>query len=354
MSTAIAKPAAAPPAKVSQWLQVTTVRVSIQSALGGVMEVDYFLAQMVISFEKTPEIAACSAASKFAAAHICATYGLLPTLNEVALIPRKGELTVMPQWQGYHTLMMRADGVKSIRSRLIHATDTYTFDADTEQLRHTYDPFAADRTFNDFKDIKGGYLVIEFDDGRPTLYHCVSLETIKKARRCAQSDNVWKSWFQEQCLKTLYRNAFARRVIHINTYHAAKVAELIRLTDAAEGNSPNIDEQPQAPVTPVTTSRTERLKEAKRPAPEPVAIEQVEDTLPEVETPEPPVVDDDIAVKVNAVRQALKLAVPSQEKRAAIYAEIGIEDPTDDSHFDLYSIGSLWDRISEINEGSKE
>ncbi len=107
-------------------------------------------------------------------------------------------------------------------------------------------------------------------------------------------------------------------------------------------------------TTPVATSRTERLKEAKRPAPEPVAIEQVEDTLPEVEAPEPPAVDDDISVKVNAVRQALKLAVPSQEKRAAIYAEIGIEDPTDDSHFDLYAIGSLWDRISEINEGNKE
>jgi len=225
-------------------LEAPNVRAGISAALGGFMEEGNFLAQMLIAFQ-SPGVIDCTLDSKFKAAHLCATLGLLPTLGQVALIPRemKGQglcCTVMPQWQGFQALMLRHPDVKTVKATLVHSSDSYGFDPETESIvNHTYDPFDPKRTFHTFDDLRGGYLAVTFKDGRSKQYHCVKLDVFQKARKCAQSDNIWTKYFEEQCLKTVYRNAYARRVIPIDPFAAQRLQGIVECEDDALGNDPD-------------------------------------------------------------------------------------------------------------------
>ncbi len=231
------------PNTLRSWLSLDDTRKSIADALGGMINPDHFLAQMLISFEKKPETACCTPKSKFECVNLCAALGLMPTLGHVALIPRENrkagvfECTVMAQWQGFQVLMLRCPDIKSVHARLIHSTDTYQWNSETEMIAHQYDPFAKERTFSDWKDVTGGYLIVTYHDGSK-LCHPVSLETLQKARRCAKADNIWQAWFQEQCLKTIYRNAFARRVIRFDPVGEGNLKRLEESTDVSEQNDP--------------------------------------------------------------------------------------------------------------------
>lgn len=354
MTTELAKQPEQKLLKIGDYLARDTVRMSLGNSLGGAIDVDHFIAQMNVAFNKSPEVAACTLTSKFEAANICATLGLLPTLGQVALIPRKSLCTVMPQWQGYQALMLRCPDVKTVKAVLIHTLDRYEFDAESEQLSHSYDPFAEGRTFTDFADLQGGYLVITYTDGRPKQFHCVSVETMRKARRCAQSDNIWKAWFQEQCLKTVYRNAFARRVIPMDHIAAMRVERLVEATDAAEGNEPARVEavavEPQqkpSRVTQVRRSITHDQGPELYDETNTVAVESQQKP-----TKSKPV--ESLTDKIASVRKAMLQAVPDEGTRCAIYAENGISKPDQDGEFDLFSIGSLWKSIESLNEGSRE
>lgn len=224
------------------WLTRPAVVQGIRDALAGYMDADQFLAQIVIHFQK-PEIAACTPQSLFAAAHTCASLGLLPGLNQVAIIPRKmgGHLvaTVMPQWQGYQALMMRHPDVKDIRATLVHRVDEYSYDSETERLQHRYDPLSPSRVFRTTDDLFGGYLRIEYTDGRPVRYHFVHADNIQKAMACADTKNVWTKWFEEQALKTLFRNGYARRVVPIDPLVTARMEATAKADDEALGNNPD-------------------------------------------------------------------------------------------------------------------
>lgn len=243
--------------KLTTWLDGNGVRSRIGSALGGVMDEDSFIAQIVIAMQH-PDIRTCTVSSQFEAVHLCASLGLLPSLQQVALIPRdmksQGRLcTVMPQWQGYHALMIRHPDVLDINARLVHVTDDYEFDPITESLSlHDYDPFDATRVFNKFEDVKGGYLVVTWrDKERPAKWHFVPVETMKKAKACAQTPNIWNKWFTEMCLKTVYRNAYARRIVPIDPLVQSKMEKVTEADDVALGNDPErIIDTTASPVEP--------------------------------------------------------------------------------------------------------
>ena len=229
--------------KLRTWFDAPSIREGIKNALGGTMEASNFISQMLIAFQDE-KVADCTDASKFEAAHVCATLGLLPSLGQVALIARnmkdKGKCcTVMPQWQGFQALMLRNPDVLGVKAVLVHANDKYSFDPETERITHQYDPFDPDRKWRDFDDVRGGYVVVTYTDGRPKLYHYVSVDVMRKARACAQADNIWKAWFYEQCLKTCYRNAYARRVVPIDPFCNNRLQLLVNAEDDALGNDPN-------------------------------------------------------------------------------------------------------------------
>lgn len=343
--------------KVATWLAHPDARQKIVSALGNVHEPEYFLSQMVIALETRDDLRACTPVSKFKAANICAALGLLPTLQHVALIPRKNEVTVMPQWQGYHTLFMRTGEVKEIRARLIHRLDTYHFDADSETVTHSYDPFRGDRVFQNFSDLQGGYIRFKMNDGR-TIYHCVNVDTIKKARSCAQADNIWTKWFQEQCLKTLYRNAFARRVIHVDTQTASALKQLDEQSDEVEGNDPN---RVTAPVI-VSASRTETVRNMlAKPVAEAVSaivsddqppFEPVEETQPVQEKAAKPRNKNDqkpdMESRIATALTELERLEPDTAAQAVILDQCGISDADSLSEWNLFTLETLEARLQEM------
>jgi recombinational DNA repair protein RecT len=248
------------------WLQSDDVTRGISDALSSYMKPDVFKSQMLISLSN-PDCAKCTPKSQFEVVHQCAQWALLPSLDQVALIPRRNrntgnyDLTAMVQWQGYQAMMFRVPGVRDIRARLVHTSDTYEFDPLTERLTHRYDPFDAEREFRTMKDLRGGYLVITFDDGRPEKWHYVSKQVFEKARKSAQTTDIWDAWFYEQCLKTVYRNAFARRVINYDPFVAQQVTAAIEQEDVVMGNDPSrVIETTATPVeTAAPVSRSQQL-----------------------------------------------------------------------------------------------
>lgn len=238
------------PKGLRAWFAQNEVRVGIKNALGGWMDENSFIAQLLISLHDQ-NLDGCTDQSKFEAAHECAALGMLPSLGQVALIPRnmrdKGRcVTVMPQWQGFQALMLRNQEVLDVSAELVHINDEYEYDPTRKQLKHKYDPFDEDRQFNSFDDIRGGYMVVLWkDEKRPPKFHFVSKETMIKARDCSPDFQrngptaIWNKWFKEQCYKTVYRNAYARRVVPIDPLVAQKMEKIIAAEDKVLENDPN-------------------------------------------------------------------------------------------------------------------
>lgn len=237
------------------WLANEEVKSNLSKTLS-YLDSQMFIGQMLIALSD-PKIAECSPKSQFEAVHLCAAIGLLPTHDQVALIPRYNEVkwrdannkehkkkemqvTVMPQWQGFKSLMERHPDVMQVSARLVFETDKFEFDGTSHQVtRHEYNPFDSDRVAEkDFKNILGGYLIANFVDGR-TAYHFVTVDKIKKAKACAQTTTIWNKWPEEMALKSLYRDAYARRMVPVDPVVHDSLSKLVIAEDAALKNDPN-------------------------------------------------------------------------------------------------------------------
>lgn len=226
--------------KISNWVRMPEVQNRILSALNESIKPEYFFAQIEISFQD-PEVQKCTARSQYEALHRCAAMGLLPSLDHVALIPRKNgnyfELDVMPEWRGYKAIMERHPLVFTVDAQLVHVNDEYTFEGGI--LKHTFDPFSADRVIRSVKDIKGGYAVITWKDGRPPKYHFCTADYIDKCMSCAQTKNVWNKWFEQQARKTLYNSCYRANHIPVDPAVEAHMGTVISVDNEYLGNDPN-------------------------------------------------------------------------------------------------------------------
>ncbi len=238
---------------IDRWLGNPDVERQIVGALAGYIDAATFRAQCVLA-ARDPILADCEPASVLSAFLVCAQMGLLPGKHHshVALIPRKGVCTVMPQWQGLKFLMERQPGIKRVTPKLVHVSDEFEWDEVTGELVHRFDPFASGRTFchpADGKDgatgLRGGYLKIEYTTGE-IGYHFVPAQKVEFARECSQTPDkdkydkpgVWRLWYAEQAYKTVLRDAWARRVISIETTLEARIADVVALEDRVLENDP--------------------------------------------------------------------------------------------------------------------
>lgn len=277
---------------IRSWLERPEVVEGIGSALSGWMAAEEFLAQILIALER-PDIKACTAKSRFEAAHTCASLALLPSVQHVALIPRRNksghmECHVMPQWQGYKALMERNPCVQEVTASLVFTSDDFAWQASSGELLHEFDPFDSDRVLKpDLSNLRGGYLRIDYRDSRLPRYHFVPVAKILKVRSCAETTKVWDKWPEEQALKSVYRDAYARRVVPIDPLVNKRLEVLTQAEDKALGNNPNR-------VRSEVVSNTERLaglfaRQEKTKAiapPDPESVEEVQRT--EEESQEPP------------------------------------------------------------------
>lgn len=241
---------------IATWLEDKNVTQQIAGALAGYVDPATFRAQCALAVND-PNLFKCSLPSLLAGFLKCAQMGLLPGKHHghVALIPREGKdgnfaVDVMPQWQGFKFIMERQPGIKRVTPVLVHESDV--FSVDDGVVRHSFDPFDADRQFlhpSDAKDgktgLRGAYLKIEHDDGE-VRYHFMGAAAIEKRRMCSQTPDmdkwgkagIWRKWYPEQCLKTVARDAWSRRAVSIDPTIAGHLGLAESEDDAAMGNDP--------------------------------------------------------------------------------------------------------------------
>ena len=90
-----------------------------------------------------------------------------------------------------------------IDNQLVYKGDTYSFRKESGKVLYTHqisNPF-------DQKDddVIGAYCVIK--NRRGEFITTLSLEDIKKHRKVAKTDSIWKDWFKEMCLKTVIKKS---------------------------------------------------------------------------------------------------------------------------------------------------
>ena len=243
---------------LAAWVNEDDTRRQIAAAVGDTLDADQFASHMLVALNR-PDFARCTNASKAMAVLECAALGLLPTAGQVVLIPYKDQLKAMPQWQGYKALMERHPAVLEVQAYLVHVADAFA--VENGDVHHAYDPLDPKRTFASTKDIRGGYTKIIYRDGRPPKYHFTTADQIKKAQGCAQTQNVWKQWFEQMALKTLYRDCYARRAVPVDPLVAARLERVTAADDVILGNDPRRS-------LPAEGSRSERFLARVTPEPE--------------------------------------------------------------------------------------
>lgn len=227
--------------QVRGWLSHPEMQSRIGSALGGFMSGDMFMAQVALAVQE-PAIAKCSPTSVFNAMLEVATMGLLPGKQHghVALIPRRGELTVMPMFGGLKYLMERQPHVAQVKALLVHTSDMLEVEEGIV-VRHAYDPFGEERVFQHWKDgecgLRGAYARIEYTDGTID-YHFVTAAKVKANADCAQNQANWRKWFPEYVVKTVYRDVYARRAIRLDPETEGRLGAVTVVEDKFEGNEP--------------------------------------------------------------------------------------------------------------------
>ena len=265
---------------VRVWAQHPEYRKAIGDSLAGWMGGDEFIGQLLASLTRD-DLRPCTEESKLRAMQTCAALALIPSMQHVALIPRKNrdrgvtEVTVMPQWQGLKSLMERHPEIEETTAHLVHVTDILKYNSTTKQVEeHVYNPLDPNREIKKLDDILGGYLEVKYRDrSRPSKFHFVPVEKMKKARGCAQTQDVWNKWTEEQALKTVYRNAYARRVVPIDPLVERRLQKATELEDEQLGNDPTritdatvIQQQPAPQL-----SRTQQLAQQFAPVEEPAS-----------------------------------------------------------------------------------
>ena len=301
MSTGITTAPKPTSVKLRDWMARTEVIAGIGSALEGWMPPEQFVSQCLIVLQK-PELAACSDQSKFEAIHTCAMLQLSPALGHVALIPRAGVVSVMPQWQGYKSLMERHPDVLEVKATLVYEGDTYTFDAETQQIRDHKcpDPFSDERKIlpGSLDGLKGGYVRIKWRDGRPDTFHLVPKRKILEAQSCAQTKAVWHKWPEEMAIKTCLRNTFNRRIVPIDIRPGLQ--RLVELDDVAMENTP-LPTGLDAPTRSesILTKLQAAVEDAPAEAQTPILI-SIEEAQPADDAP----IDSEFAAFVDALEAA--------------------------------------------------
>lgn len=223
------------PSRLATYLANPEAKERIKSLVADFMDAEQFISHMVTAFQD-PEIQKCDDVSKFEAVHVCAAMGLLPTLDQVRLIPYRNKCTAMPQWQGYKALMERHPAILEVSAHLVHNSDVFSFKDGV--VAHEYDPFDTKRIVKDISDIRGGYCVILYRDGRRPKYHFTTAAHVTKARACAMTRKIWDAWTEQMCLKTCYRDCYARRAVPIDPIFQQRLATATRADDAILGNDP--------------------------------------------------------------------------------------------------------------------
>lgn len=108
-------------------------------------------------------------------------------------------------YQAYKNRMLQAYPDSTIDLALVYDGDNFAFSKVDGRVKYQHDML---NPFNHTDDkIIGGYVVIRNRRGEFVTH--LSKQEIEKRRRVAKSDDIWKKWYPEMCLKTIAKRAFS-------------------------------------------------------------------------------------------------------------------------------------------------
>ncbi len=277
------------PKGLRRWIQQPDVATQLVAAIGNDLDADQFMAHCLVALQHD-KLRNCTDESKFKAIHTLAAYALPPTSDNVALIPYKNkgveELKVMVQWQGMKVMMERHPEVLEVTAHIVHTSDVFAIENGI--VDHRYDPFDEQRDVDKPANLRGGYCKITYRDGRPPKYHFVRIKQICKMQKCAQTQSIWNSWYEQMVHKSLYRDTYARRAVPMDPIGQERMEKMLNAEDWDLGNDPSrvlpdaterhieqarhqrtITDEPPLDGTVVDEKPPVKSKAKKKPAPKP-------------------------------------------------------------------------------------
>ncbi|MEW6385953.1 MAG: recombinase RecT [Thermodesulfobacteriota bacterium] len=201
---------------------------------------------VLLTAVRSPSLLSCDLKSLFLAALWCAQRGLEPGVADgCAMVPYKGKVTPIPQYQGIIKQAVQHESAKKVRAKLIYANDFYEWEeGENPRFVHKPAPLGTERG-----NIIGAYAVITLPDGEKVT-HVMPLDDIYKIRAASAAwrdgqQGPWKDWEEPMILKTVTKQAF--KFIPV----APKVRDLLEQDSKLEAGAP-IEDVMDAEILEVT------------------------------------------------------------------------------------------------------
>lgn len=132
----------------------------------------------------------------------------------------------------YKNKMLLAYPESKIDVELVYKGDSFAFEKDNGIV--TYKHIFTNPFDHKEDNIIGGYCIIK--NKRGEFITLLSREEIDKAKRVAQTDNIWKQWYAEMCKKTVIKKAVK---FHFDDIYAEIEEE--------DNKNYDLEEKPQLP-----------------------------------------------------------------------------------------------------------
>lgn len=209
------------------------------------------MALMAIS--RTPKLAQCNRPSIYLSLLECARLGLYPDGRQAAIVPYKGQATLLPMVQGIIELMYRAPKILDVAAGVVYEGDEFEWTEEPSEVYHkpSKDPDRSTR------DITHAYARI-LKRGAPPRYFVVDRAEIEEARHTSAASNspAWTKWYGEQAKKVAVKRS--SKYVDL-TPEAQKLIEW----DHAVYGDPNMEGSIQGPSEDYESQMVKAQTEAK-------------------------------------------------------------------------------------------
>lgn len=224
-----------------QWLHQK--RGAIERMVPNAKTAERLVTIMTREVATNPDLARCARESLLDAAIESAKLGLEigGSLGHCWIVPFKTKrggmrAQLIVGYRGFVALMKRGNPtIRDVFPVIVRECDEWSINPANSSIDHSYDPFNPERAAS---AIVGAYCRVVYNDGH-TWDLPMPIAAIEKRRAIAQTDNVWKTWYEEMCMKTVIRQA--AKYVELS----AEVMELFHRVDLQEVAVTQVDKHTQ-------------------------------------------------------------------------------------------------------------